>query len=72
MFVIHNKNGCVINSDWYKLEIIHEEDMFFLLTYHQNGMVGDTCHFSLKEAMTQAREVLGVHECDWTEVPDEE
>ena len=70
MFVVYNKNDS-INNNWNKLEIIHEGNMYFLLTY-QDTMVGDTCYFSLQESMKAAQEVFGIQKCDWTEVSDDD
>ena len=70
MSVVYN-NEKSIDNNWNKLEIIYEGDMYFLLTY-QDAMVGDTCHFSLQEAMKQAQMCFGIYESDWTEVSDDE
>ena len=74
MFVVHNKKSRIKNDNWYKLEIIESEkrDMYFLITCQNDGLVGDTCHFSLEEAMTVAQKSFGVAECDWVEVPDDD
>ena len=51
------------------LEIVEEESGIFLYHYNANGdCVADTCHQSIKEAMSQAEFEFNIKKADWREI----